>query len=291
MKKTGSQRFKVQIRGGFADRNNVHPLNTKIQYEDLDDRSRVAIANQINVMYHHIFDKYVDVERTNAFWRSIIHNVYAQPIECTPNKIYVERRMFELINENIYSDDYADVLSLIEYIAQLLDQEAKNRFKQVDIYGILNRTFEKEFVGYRFVNGRIVQITSDIEIGQIEEAASVKVNKVNEHINKALFLLSDRDNPDYENSIKESISAVEAMCNEITGKKSSLGDALKLIKQKSSLHPSLALAFEKIYGYTSDASGIRHAGQIGGPGSTFNEAKFMLVACSGFVNYLKGICS
>ena len=54
------------------------------------------------------------------------------------------------------------------------------------------------------------------------------------------------------------------------------------------IHPVLEAAFEKLYGYTSDASGIRHAGQIDGPEATFDEAKFMLVACSGFVNYLKG---
>ncbi len=40
----------------------------------------------------------------------------------------------------------------------------------------------------------------------------------------------------------------------------------------------------KLYGYSSDEDGIRHAileeKEIG-----FDEAKFMLVACSGFVNY------
>ena len=48
-------------------------------------------------------------------------------------------------------------------------------------------------------------------------------------------------------------------------------------------------AFEKLYGYTSDASGVRHAGKLGGPDSTFEEAKFMLVSCSAFVNYLIGV--
>ena len=204
---------------------------------------------------------------------------------------YYESKMFELINENIYKDDYANVLSLVEYIAKLLYQESGKRYKQVDVYKVLNKTFEKEFIGYRFVNGVIAQITSDIEIAQIEEAVALKDNKVDEHINKALALLSDRNNPDYENSIKESISAVEAMCNEITGKRSTLGDTLKQVKKNSTIHPSLEKAFEKLYGYTSDASGIRHSGQIDGPKATFDEAKFMLVVCSGFVNYLKGINS
>lgn len=43
------------------------------------------------------------------------------------------------------------------------------------------------------------------------------------------------------------------------------------------------------YGYASDETGIRHAGKIGELNSNFDEAKFMLVACAGFVNYLKGV--
>ena len=169
--------------------------------------------------------------------------------------------------------------------------EVTTKNKHFNVYRTLNKTFEKEFVGYRFVEGYIVKITSEVEINQIEEAIAVKNNKVNEHLEKALLLLSDRENPDYENSIKESISAIEAFCNHIIGKKTTLGEALKLLKKKANIHPSLEVAFEKLYGYTSDAAGIRHAGQIGGQNATFEEAKFMLVACSGFVNYLIGLYS
>lgn len=52
------------------------------------------------------------------------------------------------------------------------------------------------------------------------------------------------------------------------------------------IHSGLKSAFNILYGYTSDANGIRHAGDIGGPASTFEEAKFMLVSCCAFVNYL-----
>lgn len=288
MKKSNGQLLKVQVRRGFADRNNVHPVNTTMQYENLDDRTRVALVNTINVLFHSIYDGMYGHEKQDAFWRSILCNVYSQQIDCAPGKSYRDDKMFEIINTSIYEDDYANVLSVVEYVARLLYDEAE---KQYVIFKILNQTFEKEFVGYRFVNGHIVQITSEEEINQIEEAIAVKDNKVNDHLEKALLLLSDRENPDYENSIKESISAVEAMCNEIVGKKSTLGEALKQLKKGNKIHPSLESAFEKLYGYTSDASGIRHAGQMDGKNSTFEEAKFMLVACSGFVNYLKGIYS
>ena len=103
----------------------------------------------------------------------------------------------------------------------------------------------------------------------------------------------DRDNPDYENSIKESISAVEAICEIITGtkgKEATLGNMLKKMEEKGvEIHGGLKSAFNILYGYTSDANGIRHAGDIGGASSTFEEAKFMLVACCAFTNYLTAL--
>ena len=116
-----------------------------------------------------------------------------------------------------------------------------------------------------------------------------------EHISKANKLLADREKPDYENSIKESISAVEAICEIITGtkgKEATLGNMLKKLEDNGvAIHKGLKSAFNILYGYTSDANGIRHAGDIGGPFSTFEEAKFMLVACCAFVNYLTAICA
>ncbi len=73
-------------------------------------------------------------------------------------------------------------------------------------------------------------------------------------------------------------------CKIIAGKpKATLSDALKLIPN---LHPAIAKGFDSIYGYAGDANGIRHA-LIEQPSNTYAEAKFMLVACSGFVSYLQ----
>ena len=60
----------------------------------------------------------------------------------------------------------------------------------------------------------------------------------------------------------------------------------KLEQKGVYIHSALQLAYKNLYGYTSDASGIRHAKDLGGKDSTFEEAKYMLVACSAFVNYL-----
>ena len=75
------------------------------------------------------------------------------------------------------------------------------------------------------------------------------------------------------------------MCQILTGNdNATLGDCLK--KLKDSIHPAMKEAFLKLYGYTSDANGIRHANGLGEGDSTFAEAKYMLVSCSSFISYL-----
>lgn len=283
--------YKVQLRGGFADRNQIHPENISIQYEGLDYRSRVALVNELNALYHITFNGPYMEQKKAVFWGRILEDVYLQEVDFAHHAQYRDDRMFEIINTSIYEEDYSNVLSVVEYIAKLLQEENDHKYDGVRVYSDINQVFEKEFVGYRFVNGIIVKITNDVEIKEIEEAIAISNNKTSNHLGKAMTLLSNREKPDYENSIKESISAVEAMCNDIVGKKATLGDALKQLQKYVDIHPRLVTAFDKLYAYTCDASGVRHSGEIGGSKSTFEEAKFMLVACSGFVNYLKGIQS
>jgi hypothetical protein len=152
-----------------------------------------------------------------------------------------------------------------------------------------NQVLEEEMSGYRFVGNEIVQIVDDQEIAAVEEALSpgVQSDPAQTHLTRALELLADRQNPDYRNSIKESISAVEATCQHATGdKKATLGHALKKLKSSASLHPALEAAFQKLYGYTNDADGIRHALKEGSS-LTLADAKFMLVVSSAFINLMR----
>ena len=74
--------------------------------------------------------------------------------------------------------------------------------------------------------------------------------------------------------------------------KTTLGDMLKHLEDNGiEIHEALKKAYRSLYGYTSDANGIRHAGNLGGPSATFEEAKYMLVSCCAFINYLIGVQS
>ena len=153
----------------------------------------------------------------------------------------------------------------------------------------LNYHFERLRYGYRIIDGYCTDITSKEEISTISKAVCA-CDIASSHLRNALSLYSQRPTPDYTNSIKESISAVEAFCREKTGE-STLGPALsKLETNGITIQPMLRSAFEKLYYYTNDkTTGIRHA--LMDSSETYkpseDEAGFMLIACSSFINYLK----
>ncbi len=149
----------------------------------------------------------------------------------------------------------------------------------------LNDIFKQEKAPYCIINCQVVPLMSDEEVAEIEKALNVpdkyKYKSVSDHLSKALELFSRRPEPDYKNSIKESISAVESLVQIVLGENGTLG---KLI-DRLNIHPAMKEGFKRLYGWTSDNSGIRH----GEYGESFPceeaEARYMLITCSAFVNY------
>ena len=107
------------------------------------------------------------------------------------------------------------------------------------------------------------------------------------HLRKAGQRINERE---YADSIRESIHAVESVARKIdpNNRSNSLKEALKSLENAGLLkHRALKEAFMKLYGYTSDEEGIRHAlvdqssADVG-----LDEAIFMFGACASFAAYL-----
>lgn len=286
----------VNRRGGFADRQGIKKQNTEIQLTSLDSRTRIQMFNLVSDLYKKIYiGKYYYDNDVQKFFSFVLSDVFCQAVDT--RKRIDDDSFFTEIKEVILRATYDDVLTLIEAIVVYWDQWQYHSYswEESSCNGIkrFNDLFEKEYVGYRFLNNEISPISDGVEMATINEALDNQYEVVVDHISKAHSFLADREHPDYENSIKESISAVEAICEIITdmrGKEATLGNMLKKLEEKGVvIHGALKSAFNILYGYTSDANGIRHAGDIGGEASTFEEAKFMLVSCCAFINYLKGV--
>jgi hypothetical protein len=267
----------------FSQRKGLSPVKSAIQKDSIDGDLRIGLWNLLLILYWNDIKGYSTTHDSgykilfNAMW----HVYFKKPLDTIS---YDADAVISQIRIYYFSCPWYEVYDFLEFVVNHFDVHNINELFMKKC----NNLLERELSAFRFVGGKIVDITSEEEIAAIEGALSNSdVNKqAKEHLKTALQLLSDRKKPDYRNSIKESISAVESICKTISGNdKAILGDALKILEKDRGLHGALKKAFSNLYGYTSDADGIRHA-LLDEPSLQFEDAKFMLVACSAFVNYL-----
>lgn len=267
----------------FSQRKGLKPAKSVIQVDSMDDDLKNRLWNALTMFY---WDKVEVIER-GGFIKDITpfqllwDEHFREPLdEMYPN--WLETLL--QIRDRFFNYMWNEVYDFVEFVANRFPNKPVNSAFMV----LCNSILKEELSAYRFVGGLITPITTQEEITEIEEALSLQypLKLVANHIRSALDLFSNKKSPDYRNSIKESISAVEALCKLIAGKrKATLEQALKEIEKKVSIHTALKQAFIKLYGYTSDADGIRHA-LLDEPNLDSEDAKFMLVSCSAFTNYL-----
>jgi hypothetical protein len=264
----------------FSQRMGLTPVRTALQVDSMDEALRNALWNVLDLSLWQDFKK-----PYASFSTLVVHNLWADYLKRTMESLpaVFTHDVVDQFREYFFKAHWYEVYDFVEFVANSRGME--NSFTRA-----CNAMLGREQSGYRFINKRLVPLTSEEEIAAVEAATtfSDQFKPVSDHLKSALGKLSDRKSPDYRNSIKESISAVEAMCRIVTGaSKATLGDAVKKLKEKGvEIHPAFGGALEKMYGFTSDAAGIRHSLMHE---STLDsaDARFMLVACSAFVNYLK----
>lgn len=213
-----------------------------------------------------------------GFARKLWFGYFKQPIDTIPSRYSTD--VLKAIRNYFFECEWSEVYEFIEFILSSwsikgLDEE-------------LNDILAKELSGYRIIEGLFVPVTDQSEVNSVQDALiDIPYASVQAHLRQAMANLSRRESPDYRNSIKESISAVEAMAREMSGNpKATLGDALSILEKSGDLHVALKRGFSAIYGYSSDEGGIRHA-MLGEPNIDVSDAKFFFVMCASFINYLK----
>lgn len=268
----------------FSQRIGKTPIKSIIQIEEIDKDLKNSLWNVILRYFFNKLDSrysYPEKEVFTHIWQEF----FKQTIDTVP------REGFQNYFRKWFFDEakWFDVYDFVEFIAKL-DYVLHDEYEDANFKENCNFVLEQELSGYRIIEDKITPITSDLEVEAIEKAIvnTDKYTSVNSHLKTAIEYLSDKKSPDYRNCIKEAISAVESLCKIITGKnKATLGDALKEIEKRFTIHVALKDAFSKIYGYTSDSGGIRHSLTEKDIPITQEDAVFMLVACSAFINYLK----
>ena len=266
----------------FSERMGIVERSTLLQRDSMNSELRNSLWNVLDqevwnsngFLYRQHGRAHID-DFSQAVW----FHYFKRPADERPDRTH---RILEEIRGYFFNAPWNEVYDFLEFV---LIACSEDRFR--NLRWLLNSILRRELSGYRIIEDKFVPITDQYEIEEISEAiADSPYAGARTHLRQALEHMSNREAPDYRNSIKEAISAVESAAREITGNpQATLGDALREIEKSVKIHGALRTGFSALYGYTSDADGIRH-GMVDVANLTVADAKYFLVACAAFVNYL-----
>ena len=219
----------------------------------------------------------------------IYHYEYMEFSEVTSiQKRFIMNFLFRFIDDCNFFNLF-DLLEKLIYNQKQLNLYAHNYNGNNRIFGdVLKEIFKKHHLAYTIYNGKIEPISNEFEgktyVAALDETRDTAQLGAHSHLLKAGEQINHQK---WADSVRESISAVEAVCRQIVGENATLGSALKKIEKNYPLHPAFKKALSELYGFTSDENGIRHS-LLDKSNAAVDEADalFMLGACASFVSYL-----
>jgi len=264
----------------FSERYGYKKINEALLRENMPEHLRTRIWN---VFYNQVF--VLTGYRHNFLYKELVETIwdgfFKKPLD--ELHYYPSYHGRDKIKELFFQLSWYEVYDFIEFFARFA-WKSWNKDLKKQVLQEINIVLRQERAPYHIINDIVTPLTSEEEIKEIEKALSVpdKFKPVREHLKKALRLMSDRKKPDYENSIKESISALESLVKILTRKEGSLSGLI----ERLDIHQAMKRGFKELYDWTSKEGGIRHgkSGKSLTPG--FAEARYMLITISAFVNYL-----
>lgn len=274
----------------FSHRMGYSPVDDAIVRERITEEVQNSICN--------CYDDFKEELKRGYYSQSGVY----EKMEAYLWRFFLNKRMedfsyrYEIVLTRVILDKsviWYRKLDIIEFSIDFLYSISKVYNEYNGIIGNLVKSLNAEFkrlnFAYRIINKQFVEVTAEEEIVSIKKALEENMDSVREHLTNALKLCSKRPVGDYRNSIKESISAVEVICRKRTGERD-LGKALSKLEKNGIVIPQmLKSAFNNLYAYTNDkVTGIRHAlmDDEGTFTPGYDEAIFMIVSCSAFINYL-----
>lgn len=256
----------------FSERYGHAPYPPPLQLDGLDERTRTTLYNYIYRSFLNAASPPIERE---GIWMGFLGR-YGHD--------YHQRSLADAVLHWVETQPYFQVFDLIEYLMRRTRDASHDYPSHADV---VNRILALNRVGYRLneVEALIIPITDTVEMDSVEAAATTAADEVRQHMSRAIRLFADRDNPQFAKSISESMLAAEAAANRLAGvSRKPLGDAVDALRNQGRLHGALAEGWKKLYGYTSQDGGIRHAMSADMIDPTQEFAQYFLVTCSAFVN-------
>ena len=273
----------------FSQREGYEPLPEPMRLEFLSDDLRRELCNVLHLLL--IEEK--AMRKRDKIWASanILSEYNKKPkdeysaLDKDEDEDSVLVEHYGLYSRILLYDPCNRVLDIIEIIANIgANSQLNNMFKSL---------FEQHLAAYyldlsrqpHMFYPRCNKEQGDAAIKAIYTIQENGMNASASYLRKSAAHINAQQ---YGASIADSIHAVESVARSIDKTALSLDQALdNLEKQGLQIIPALKGEFTKLYGYTSDEQGIRHAViDKDSPEIGLDEAMFMFGACASFAAYL-----
>ena len=273
------------IHSTFSQREGAAPLPEPMQLEHLsvDFRNTIwyYIDQAIKAEMNHHYYKHDSVLRQIIFHYTL--EILHQPHDALDHSPSEHQTM---LRELILTSPYDKVLTLLEHILRQIECPKQLREELEDV-------FHTEQVAYcvRYIEDVPTVIPRfNEESGALTEQAIERIERngpagSKRHFREATQLINEKR---YGDAVRECVHAVESTARVIAPEGNTLGLALKSLEEAGvQIHPALRQGFEKIYGYSCDEDGIRHALLDKYEANVdLSDAVFMFGACASFTAYL-----
>jgi hypothetical protein len=270
----------------FSKRYGFEPVEVPFQTDNID---RVLRTELWNAFYIYISK---ELENADSYVKSKYRKInqilwvhfFKRALDDFPQYDF---EFSTFIRNHVEKDIWYKVYELFEFVFRNIRNT--NTYQTQDFENYINVKLRENNSAYTLTGNKFIPVTNNAEIQELKQTQSYAelhgLSGIQEHLNSAIELISQKPKPDFRNSIKESISMVEVISRIIEPTENTLGKALNKLDKHQKISGTLKAGFEKLYAYTNDKNGIRHA-LMDEQAVDFEDAKFFLISCSAFTNYL-----
>lgn len=270
----------------FEQAEGAEPIPSQLQLKELSPALRSALwALVYQELQGSSVSRGIGPQILAAPWHTILYvdHVYRQHRPADEFTIRSDDHVARL--KKVFLDgNYVRVFGFLQYV--LRRQDRPYQFEKI-VAGLLRSSK----AAYTVVDGNtIVPIGSEEDRKAVERAfvdlVAKEFNGARSHLKAAAEKLTAGT---YADSVRESVHAVHSVVLVLEPTATELGVGLARLEASIKIHGALKAGLKSIYGYTSDAQGIRHP-LIDEPVAPVDDtdALFMFGSCAAFVSYLIG---
>ena len=261
----------------FSQRHSISE-EVPLKVDEITAELRNRLWNKINVYITNFSSGHLD---RNGLLKYLWDRFFKEDVDSLKHNVGYGSGNYYYIDQiklKFFQLEWHGVYDFLEFLLSV------ENYTKITFINTINQIFVDEGVPYKIIDNCVTPLISGEEAEEVRVAINSKYSEVSGHIKKALEFYKKRPVADYKNSIKESISSIEALARIVLNSPSG---TLGSLSQQLSIHPSFKKAIKELYGWTSDEGGIRHSENGKEDLKTGEaEARFMLVECSALVNYI-----